>query len=456
MSAAISDDTIRAMFSTQLSALCKSEMPRYRAMTELVARVNAVVLASQPELATLYASNSAGLDIERHGAIRVGTAAELALLRRLFAVMGMAPVGYYDLSVAGLPVHSTAFRPTTDAALRRCPFRVFVSLLRLDLIPQAALRDEAAAILSQRRIVTPRALELLERSEWDGDFTETDVGEFVGEALETFRWRSAATVSIDVYRRLHQAHPLLADICCFAGPHINHLAAPTLDIDAVQRELRTESFSAKDVIEGPPRRRCPILLRQTSFKALAEPVKFLGGDEATHSVRFGEVEQRGVALTDAGRALYDRLLAAALGAPPGEAYEQELIRQFAAFPDDEMTLWTEGLAYFRYRPATDASCVSGGSQTQISIQNLLLQGRLSIDPILYEDFLPVSAAGIFRSNLGDRTEGEQRGHANRQSFEEALGCAVMDAQSLYAAIEAQSLTASLEALKLPRGLPRLS
>ena len=103
MFAAISDDTIRAMFSTQLSALCKSEMPRYRAMTELVARVNAVVLASQPKLAMHYASNSAGLDIERHGAIRVGTAAELALLRRLFAVMGMAPVGYYDLSVAGLP-----------------------------------------------------------------------------------------------------------------------------------------------------------------------------------------------------------------------------------------------------------------------------------------------------------------------------------------------------------------
>ncbi|RNK48461.1 2-oxoadipate dioxygenase/decarboxylase family protein, partial [Xanthomonas vasicola] len=75
-----------------------------------------------------------------HGAIRVATAAELATLRRLFAVMGMQPVGYYDLSVAGVPVHSTAFRPIDEAALSANPFRVFTSLLRLELIEDAALR----------------------------------------------------------------------------------------------------------------------------------------------------------------------------------------------------------------------------------------------------------------------------------------------------------------------------
>ena len=247
-------------------------------------------------------------------------------------------------------------------------------MLRLDLIPETELREEAAAILSRRKILTPRGLELLERSEWDGDFTEMDVREFVGEVIEMFRWRSAATVSIDVYRRLHRAHPLLADICCFAGPHINHLAAPTLDIDAVQRGLRSEGFAPKDVIEGPPRRRCPILLRQTSFKALAEPIEFPNGGEDLHSARFGEVEQRGAALTDKGRTLYDHLLAAASTAPSGAAYEQELARQFEAFPDDDMTLWTEGLAYFRYKPSTDG--VRSGSQTPSSIRDVLSQGRL--------------------------------------------------------------------------------
>ena len=454
MAAPISADRMRAMFAARLSAMCKSEMPRYRAMAELVGRVNEDVLVAQPERRR---DDAPALDIERHGAVRVGSAAELVLLRRLFAVLDMAPVGYYDLSVAGLPVHSTAFRPLTDVALRQNPFRVFVSLLRLELISDAALRDEIAAILARRCLVTPRGLELLERAEWEGDLSEKDAREFVGEAIEIFRWRPTATVSIDVYRRLHAVHPLLADICCFEGPHINHLAAPTLDIDAVQRGLRAEGFAPKDVIEGPPRRRRPILLRQTSFRALAEPIAFPGGGEVLHSARFGEVEQRGVALTDEGRALYDRLLAAASTAPSDTAaYERELDRQFEAFPDDDMTLWAEGLAHFRYRPAVDAAHANGGSQAQISIQHLLSQGRLSIDPILYEDFLPASAAGIFRSNLGDRGAAENLGRANRQSFEDALGCAVIDPQSLYGAIEAQSLTASLEALNLPQALPRLS
>ena len=94
--------------------------------------------------------------MERHGAIRVGTAKELSTLRRMFAIMGMYPVSYYDLSQAGVPVHSTAFRPVDDAALCRNPFRIFTSLLRLELIENVALRERAAEILSHRNIFTPR------------------------------------------------------------------------------------------------------------------------------------------------------------------------------------------------------------------------------------------------------------------------------------------------------------
>ncbi|MDK7084225.1 DUF1338 family protein, partial [Pseudoglutamicibacter cumminsii] len=76
--------------------------------------------------------------------MRVGTAQELATLRRMFAIMGMYPVSYYDLSQAGVPVHSTAFRPIDAASLARNPFRVFTSLLRLELIENEILRQKAA------------------------------------------------------------------------------------------------------------------------------------------------------------------------------------------------------------------------------------------------------------------------------------------------------------------------
>ncbi|GHG99440.1 hypothetical protein GCM10010961_35420 [Pseudodonghicola xiamenensis] len=66
----------------------------------------------------------------------------------------MYPVGYYDLSVAGAPVHSTVFRPLDDAALRANPFRGFTSLLRLDLIADEALRADAEAVLARRQLFT--------------------------------------------------------------------------------------------------------------------------------------------------------------------------------------------------------------------------------------------------------------------------------------------------------------
>jgi uncharacterized glyoxalase superfamily metalloenzyme YdcJ len=110
-----------------------------------------------------------------------------------------------------------------------------------------------------------------------------------------------------------------------------------------------------------------VLLRQTSFRALSEPRQFRDSEgtvtEGSLRVRFGEVEARGVALTPKGRARYD----AAMSTPdPAASWAQ-------FFPATHTGLAAEGLAYYR-----------GGDPTK---------------PVVYEDFLPISAAGIFRSNL---------------------------------------------------------
>ncbi|MCP5853911.1 DUF1338 family protein, partial [Klebsiella pneumoniae] len=75
----------------------------------------------------------------------------------------------------------------------------------------------------------------------------------------------------------------------------------------------------------------------------------------SHTARFGEIEQRGAALTPKGRQLYDKLLdatRAALGGAPAEAnaerYMALLKEQFAEFPDDLAQMREQGLAYLRY------------------------------------------------------------------------------------------------------------
>lgn len=453
-----SGNAIRTMFASAVSDMYQAEAPLYGALKALVTEVNQETLANDPQLERRLAETGelAQLDVERHGAIRVGTAEELSTLRRLFAIMGMAPVGYYDLSVAGIPVHSTAFRPIGESALRASPFRIFTSLLRLDLIPDPEARVAAAKVLARRDIFTPRCRELIDLCERRG-FDDDEARAFVVEAAKIFRWSGQATVSSAIYRRLYSAHPLLADIVCFKGPHINHLTLHALDIDAVHRAMAARDMNPKATIEGPPRRRCPILLRQTSFRARPEPVEFIDehGSRASgaHTARFGEVEQRGAALTAKGRALYDRLLAEAQGACPlavdgsnAVAFNEELARRFAAFPDDHDVMRREKLAFFRY--SADPRARAGESPSRASIDDLLRSGVLRAEPITYEDFLPVSAAGIFRSNLGERSAEGLVERGDRSAFENALGAPVLDELALYADTQARSLTASLGALGL--------
>lgn len=138
----VSTDVLRSAFSDAMSTMYRDEVPLYGELVDIVASVNEAVLAHDAALRALAGSDERDrLGSERHGAIRVGTAQELAALRRVFAIMGMYPVGYYDLAAAGVPVHSTAFRPIDPASLAVNPFRVFTSLLRLDLIGDRLLAE---------------------------------------------------------------------------------------------------------------------------------------------------------------------------------------------------------------------------------------------------------------------------------------------------------------------------
>jgi len=436
----ITADDIRENFSQAMSAMYQQEVPQYGTLLELVADVNLAVLENNPKLHEQLANADelARLNLERHGAIRVGTAQELATLRRMFAIMGMFPVSYYDLSQAGVPVHSTAFRPVDDAALCRNPFRIFTSLLRLDLIDNVPLREKAAAILARRTIFTPRCLELIALHEAEGVFTPAQAEEFVQEALETFRWHRHATVDHETYQALHNEHRLIADVVCFPGCHINHLTPRTLDIDRVQALMPEYGIEPKMLIEGPPRREMPLLLRQTSFKALEEPILFAGEHRGTHTARFGEIEQRGVALTPKGRELYDRLLAESGTGKDNLTHQLHLQEVFQAFPDSDIFLRRQGLAWFRYRltPAGESSPLPIGSG--LYSQPPIGPGWVVGQPITYEYFLPVSAAGIFQSNLGNETQARTHGNASRDAFEEALGCPVLDEFTLYREAEERS------------------
>lgn len=442
----VSSEYIRNRFATIMSEMYKDEVPLYGELLDLVHDINDNVLSESSEVKEQLSNTGeiTRLNMERHGAIRLGKPYELFTMRRLFKVMGMFPVGYYDLATAGVPVHSTAFRAIKNTALNQAPFRVFTSLLRLDLIDNEELRNNVESILESRQIFTKNALELIEKFENEGGLNESDAEKFVQEALETFRWHDTATVDYEMYEALLDQHRLIADVVAFKGPHINHLTPRTLDIDKVQASMEARNIPPKDNIEGPPTRNCPILLRQTSFKALTEKVIFKNNDEngkiGDHKARFGEIEQRGTALTQKGLDLYNELLGKTRkeigGSPTAEnasEYNKLLAENFKVFPDNYKELHCKELAYFHYFTTERTTSIPKNKvYTKHDVNQLLEGGYLSIEPMVYEDFLPVSAAGIFASNLGtDDAKREYEGSSNQSLFEKDLGAPVYNLMKWY-------------------------
>ena len=120
-----------------------------------------------------------------------------------------------------------------------------------------------------------------------------------------------------------------------------------------------------------------------------------------------------------------------------------LARVFKEFPDDVETIRTQGLGYFRYN-ATGK--VSSDADLTLPPSELVAKGLLRADPIIYEDFLPVSAAGIFQSNLGDDAAHEFVGNPNRDRFEAALGAPIVELHQRYAEAEAASIARARSAL----------
>lgn len=457
-------DELRTAFALAMSHMYKNEVPLYGNLVRIVQTGNnKVITNSTPD-------SLDRLTLERHGAIRLGKPEELHTVRRIFALLGMHAVGYYDLSVAGLPMHATCFRPINTASLAANPFRVFTTLLRPELIRSPTAHDLALQLLGRRNIFSQELLRMLDLANTQaGQFRVHQAEIFIREALRTFSWAPVAEATQTEYQVLRAEHPILADIASFRAAHINHLTPRTLDIDAAQAAMAAEGMPVKDRIEGPPRRRWPILLRQTSFLALEEKIQFKVRDndsesdeaddthntglvDGSHKARFGEIEERGAAVTPAGRALYDQLLERSMHTvgDQKEAVDEALISTFRAYPDTWEELRKQELVYVKY-------CFTGKLPlsrkydvvSPSTIESLIEDGVLETSPITYEDFLPFSAAGIFQSNMSQKPNALQvaKLQPDVEGFEHALGCSIIDPDVLYARAQKQSLESSLLKLK---------
>ncbi|MDX2131574.1 MAG: DUF1338 family protein [Planctomycetota bacterium] len=287
----------------------------------------------------------------------------------------------------------------------------------------------------------------------------------LGEMKEpTFRTRASTALQrleqhADAHwMRLHFKHLSRDEIAAFrrAAPAPGTIARA---VDALVARLSRDDLRLatlnhagfKDFTEGPSQD-TPVLLRQDAYKALTEPVHFTNPDgtqfDTVHTARFGEIEQRFYATTPHGRELYDRCLAAAERDVPAtlaktdfSAYEAAYASHFAQFPKTLPELLSQGFVYAWFEP-TAKGLNARGTIDSTDIFDLVREGYAAYEGLRYEDFLPVSAAGIFASNLnqyGTQSTAAVKPTYTKQMLEEILGKPIIEADVVYRGLHAESL-----------------
>ncbi|WP_432092793.1 2-oxoadipate dioxygenase/decarboxylase [Streptomyces sp. bgisy100] len=468
----ISQWQLRAAFAQRLSDMYGREVPAYTTLVDVSHEVNGDVMCAAGAEAERLGSIGR-VTAERHGAIRVGTPDELRQVARIFGALGMHPVGFYDLreaAASAVPVVSTAFRPVDAEELARNPFRVFTSMLT-PADPRFFdddLRRRLERFLAERQLFPPELLDLADRAEAQGGLPEAEAERFLHLAVQAFEL-STEPLDKSWYETLERVSAVAADIGGVRSTHINHLTPRVLDIDELYRRMTDRGIAMIDTIQGPPRWDGPdVLLRQTSFRALAEPraLRTDDGEVTTGAlrVRFGEVEARGIALTRQGRAHYDELLARAdtLAAQDPGTDRGAVLRTLweRHFPGTERELAARGHGFFTYHAVPSAKTGSAGTGRTAdggppTLGGLLDAGLLRAEPIVYEDFLPRSAAGIFQSNLsgeGSRDDARSAVAYDSDWLSGAIGRPVLDPFALYEEQRNASLGQAARELGLP-GVP---
>lgn len=259
----------------------------------------------------------------------------------------------------------------------------------------------------------------------DRDYLQLHFKELTRAEIDLYQAKTVADTCID---------KLVAQLCA-------RLQQDDLDLS------RLNHSGFKDHTEGPAVG-VPVLLRQDAYKALSEPVRFQNSDgtvvDTVHTARFGEIEQRLYATTQKGRKLYDRCLAevdALKQNSPARTYHDIQAQAFAPFPHQLRDLLRQGLVYGIFS-ATKQGIAARGKLTTTDIHKLVRSGHVDVEGLRYEDFLPVSAAGIFASNLnqyGTKSTAAEKPIYNQAMLEQILGRRIVSAGETCAALQAKSL-----------------
>jgi len=361
----VDSSSIRSEIVRRILERFQAALPLYKEMMAVAESINN---AAGPEVA-------ARLGKVMHAAILCASGEELQTIRDIFALMNNEPVNYYDLREK-VSVESTAFRPVTTDEINENGFRIFCSMLSMECIP-AEHHQFVQSIIQRRSLFDDELMDLIRTGKAQGGFDELQAKRFVDKCVDLFTRPEVALVSQEEYFKLREINRVAAQVLISNSLAFNHLTPSVASVPAAHDEMLKRGIRTIPVWQGPVGK--DVILRQTSCLAPPVILKFPNADgtftEAEYQETFVEFEERLQALTRSGRVKFEALFAdgksqlSVSEKEPGypEHYYQTMREALSSFPDDPLTLWQEGLAYFEYE-------VTGSNSASDSFKAAVEQG----------------------------------------------------------------------------------
>ncbi len=272
-------------------------------------------------------------------------------------------------------------------------------------------------------------------------------------------WFDYITSTVDTdWLLLHFTHLHHVDVAAFEKREVSRtglrelIARFTNSLEVEALDLASLNHNGyKHETEGPAVG-TQILLRQDAYRALTEQIRFVDESphfETEHTARFGEIEQRFYATTPKGRALYD----SCIRSDSGDSSESGQSR-FESFPSRLRDLVERELVYAVFEPGERLDEGEAALDSR-NVMDLVRDGVLLCRGMRYEDFLPLSAAGIFASNLeqyGTDSTADERPTYERTHLESIMNRPIVDSDAVYSSLQRESLHASLRSLGVKRSM----
>lgn len=368
-------------------------------------------------------------ELEVHYKIR--NKIDLSIVRQIFAVLGLFPVGFILQGSLQNPVPCTLFRPINNSNTKKHYIRVKLSY---------AYDLKSFKKTSKEEVDIPKAAkscqklkQFLDRFQKDSYFIDSDVELFLKEVID-FLHPEFNTSIID------------QEVCNSGMRDSNSICEirfPTLSLSRTLSMISKYKFDIDYKVNLPEGRKHPLLynlanifLKSTNnhlYQTKVEPDALLNI----------QLVQRGIALTPKGKSQYSKTLAEIFSEQNQynkkiDNLQRSINRNFRKFPDSTSQLYQEGLAYFYFKLKPDMHLLNYKNWSKEDLSDLIHSNHIDVLPIMFDGLLDTQELKI--------NQLDELVRAHKCAFEEKLECSIQDEHEYYLMLQHQSLQQCLAAL----------